>query len=144
MTFLGQPKMTITARVRFLLNFEPTWFPEFSAALAITVWGWGAWWTDEFTVSFTGYAIAAFCMAFGVVRWLMLLRLWWGPRALAAIVSAAFWAWVLAGLLTRFGMVPSLGQTCGILVADMLTLARFSLPCARDLINEYRGWRAAK
>ena len=83
-------------------------------------------------------------LVIGPSRWLLTVRLWRGPRVAAAAVGALWWGWILIAAAQRWGVVPMMGPTSGMLLLDMLTLGRFSMPGMRDLVAELRARRAVR
>ena len=133
---------TLRGRIAWLLDYEPTWFPEFGSGLGILLWSAGCFLTNDWTVSGTDWLLPSIGLLFGPLRWVLLIRLWYPARMLAAFLAGVWWAWITCSLLHRMGIVPMLGAATAVFAMDALTTARFSMPAFRDLLIEFRSWRA--
>ena len=128
-------------QVVWLLEYEPTWFPEFGFGIGALGWGAGALLTDDIAVSGWACALPLAAGIGGLARCLVLLRLWYGPRVVLASLSALLWAWLWWGLAGRYGIIPMMGPLAGVFVIELLTAAKFSVPCARELCADFLAWR---
>ena len=136
--------MKLRSRVSWLLDYEPTWFPEVASGFAILGWSLAAFVTRDYTIEGGAWLMPVAGLLIGPARWLLTVRLPRGPRVAAAAVGAVFWGWILIATAQRWGVVPMMGPTSGMLLLDMLTLGRFSMPGVRDLVAELRARRAAR
>ena len=136
MIIAGKVVMPLRVRIAWLLDYEPTWFPELSSGLAISGWSLAVFVTADYQIRGGAWLLPCLGLAFGPLRWALLLRLWWGPRATTAAFGAAWWSWIICAASQRYGVVPMMGPIAGFLVLDLLTLLRFSAPSARDLLAE--------
>jgi hypothetical protein len=128
----------------YLLEYEPSWFSEFGLAIGSFLWGFFALTTDDFKVSGWGYILPFLAIALSSVRFAILFKLWYGARVVMTGLSALLMAYVWWGLVGRYGVIPSMGWVAGGLASELLTAAKFSLPCARELRDEYYEWRLAQ
>lgn len=123
--------------VSWLLQFEPSWFAEFGLATGAVGWGVGALLTDDLLIRGWAYGLPIAAVIGGGVRCWALLKLSYSWRAVLGGLSAALWAWLAIGLTTRYGFLPFPGLLMGIFIIEMLTAMKFSLPCARELRDEF-------
>ena len=137
-------EMTLRQRCAWLLDFEPTWFPESCSGLAIFGWALAAFITDDYHITGKAWIFPFFGIAFGPVRWALLLRLVYAPRVICAAIGATWWGWLIAAAGQHWGVVPMMGPMTAVMTLDLLTLARFSIPCWRDLSDDYRAWKASR
>ena len=135
--------MKLRSRVSWLLDYEPTWFPEAASGFAVLGWSLAAFVTHDYTIEGGAWLLPVTGLLIGPLRWLLTVRLWRGPRVAAGAAGAIFWGWILIATAQRWGVVPMMGPTSGMLLLDLLTLGRFSMPGVRDLAAELRAWRAA-
>ncbi len=131
-------------RVVYLLEFEPTWFPELGFAIGAVGWAVFAFFTDDITVTGWAWALPGLAGVLGVVRGIVLLRLWYAARVVLTSLSALLVAWLWWGLAGRYGIVPQMAWLGGIFIIELLTAAKFSIPCLRDLRDEYRARHRAR
>jgi hypothetical protein len=131
-------------RVAWLLEFEPTWFPEFGLGIAAFGWGLGQVLTDEIHVFGEGFVLPCFAMILGLSRCMLLMPRWYAPRVFLSGISALFWAWLFWALAGRYGIIGMMGMVWGLFVTDVLTACKFSMPCARDFYDEHILWRLGK
>ena len=137
-------KANIHYRIAWLLDYEPTWFPEMASGLAVLIWSIGAALTVDYHVSGDAWIMPIAGMIFGPLRWALLFRVRYAPRVAAAFGGGVWWAWALCAAANHLGWVPGMGPVVAMLTLDVLTLARFSIPCVRDLYSDLRGWRGTQ
>ena len=78
----------------------------------------------------------------GPVRWVVLAWLASAPRALFAFARSAWWVLITAALYQAHGLVPAHALYISTAVQDALTLAKFSAPYVRPLIDDMMArWR---
>ncbi len=124
-------------RLAWVLEYEPTWFPEFGSGLGAILWSLFAYMTDDIAIHGWAWCMPATGLfLLGPMRWVLLFRLRYTPRVLAAVCSAAWWGWIICGAGGRYGAVPMEGGYAVPFAMDLLTIARFSIPCLRDLLTE--------
>ena len=136
--------MKLRSRVSWLLDYEPTWFPEAASGFAILGWSLAVFATDDYRIEGADWLMPVAGLLIGPARWLLTLRLWRGPRVTAAAVGALWWGWILIAAAQHWGVVPMMGPTSGMALLDLLTLGRFSIPGVRDLVADLRHRRAAR
>jgi hypothetical protein len=131
------------SRAAELLRIEPTWFGESGSGLALFGWSAACFFTPDFTIHGAAWALPCIGVVFGPFRWLFLrpvvLQAAFGPRMICATFSALVWAWIALSMGGVYGINPSMFMALGFCFIDLLTMARFSIPCARDLVVEMRG-----
>ena len=124
-----------------ILIYDPSWFVEFGSGLAILLWSIGCFYTRDLNIHGTGWIVPSLGLALGPVRWVLLLRLWYGPRTVIAFFAAAWWGFIAIGFCQKLGIAPMLGVIASVCVMDTLTMSRFSIPCLTDLLAELRARR---
>ena len=126
-------------RIGLILDYEPTWSPEFGSGLAIFLWSVACFATADYSIRGEAWIMPSFGLLFGPLRWVLLVRVWYGPRVLVAAVASIWWGWIISALYVHYGVVPAMGAVAGVLSMDLYTMARFSSPCLRDILRELRG-----
>lgn len=130
----------IHARLWVLLEYEPSWFAEFTSGLGMLLWGLFALLTDAYRVDGAGLIMPILGILLGPVRWLVLARLASAPRALFAFAGSAWWILITAALYQAHGLVPAHALYISAAVQDALTLAKFSAPYTRPLLDDMMAW----
>ena len=125
-------------RFEWVMNYEPTWTLEFCSGIGLITWSIGALMTNDYSVTGTSLILPIFGLFFGPMRWLMLFRIRYVPRVTAAFFGSMWWAWLWAALVHRWGMVPGMGPLIAVFLLDFMTLLRFSVPCAREILQDLR------
>jgi hypothetical protein len=129
----------------WLIEYEPTWFPEFGFGIGAIGWGIGCFLTDDLGgIAGWSWTLPVLSIVMGTVRCVVLLRLWYGPRVILTGLSALLVAWLWIGLAGHYGVVPMMGWMGGVFVIEMLTAAKFSIPCAREMRDDYLAWHHAR
>ncbi len=130
------------SRAAELLRIEPTWFGEAGSGLALFGWGAACFFTPDFAIHGAAWLLPCVGVVFGPFRWPFLrpavLQTAFGPRMICATFSALIWAWIALSMGNVYGINPSMFMALGFCFIDVLTMARFSLPCARDLAVEMK------
>ena len=117
----------IYRRVDTVLRFEPSWFAECMAGVAMLLWSVSAFITDDHRMNALGYVAPLAGLLLGPARMAFLFRLNPEPRVLAACASFVWFAGLFAALCHTRGTVPGLGLIAAFMLGDLLTVAKFSL-----------------
>ena len=131
----------VANHVADILEFEPSWFAEFGSGVSMALWSLGAFLTDDIVIRGGSWVLPVIGIILGPLRWVLLWQRWYLARVMAATASALFWGWIAAAAAARYGMIPRASGPESWMLMDCLTMARFSLPCFRDLMVELRGRR---
>ena len=142
MTYVRKALIGWLSEIVWLLEYEPTWFPEFGFAIGALGWGIGAMITDDINVRGWAYALPAFAVVLGIVRGVVLLRLWYALRVVTAALSALLWAWLFIGFAGKYDVVPMMGPLLGCFVTEVLTASKFSIQCAREIGLDLAHWQS--
>ena len=123
----------------WIVEFEPTWFPEFGFALGAVGWGVSSLLTDDYTVEGWARLLPALACVLGLIRMVSLLWMVGIMRVITATLGAFLIAWLSIGLISRFGIIGTMGWYGGIFVVELLTMAKFSIRSVRQLTENRKA-----
>ena len=117
-------------RIVLILEHEPSWVAEFASASGIFAWPLFVWLTDDVTVNGWAWLLPLFGLLFGPTRMGLLFSLKPETRVAAAIAGFIWWSWIIISLFSMRGIVPAHAGYLVPLIADLLTVAKFSVTAA--------------
>ena len=138
---IGRAVLVWTEWIMHVLLYEPTWFAEFGFGVAAIGWGYTCLISSDYHASRWQLALPLCAIALGVCRCMVVMRLWYAARVILTALSMLLWSWIFWSLAGKFGIVSQEGILIGVFVIEALTAAKFSIPCAREIIDEADWFR---
>ncbi len=126
------PRLPLRRLLGLLLTYEPSWFLEFTGGLGMVLWSLFAYLTDDLAIHGWGWIVPAtgfFLLGPCRVTLILAFRRHYPLRVAAAFAGASWWGYLYIASLHTTGIIPQQGMMLSLITGDVLTLARFSIPC---------------